>query len=85
MANHISKNFRYPEFAQRIGIEGRVYVQFIIDTDGSATGIRSRGPHKTLEREANRIIAKLPKMTPGKHRGRPVRVPFSIPITFRLQ
>ena len=85
MARHISKNFRYPEFAKRIGIEGRVYVQFIIDTDGSATGIRSRGPHKTLEREANRIIAKLPKMTPGKQRGRPVRVPFSIPITFRLQ
>ena len=50
-----------------------------------ATGIRSRGPHKTLEREANRIIAKLPKMTPGKQRGKPVRVPFSIPITFRLQ
>ena len=84
MANHISKNFRYPEFAQRIGIEGRVYVQFIIDTDGSATGIRSRGPHKTLEREANRIIAKLPKMTPGKHRGRPVRVPFFVPITFKI-
>ena len=85
MARHISKNFRFPEFAKRIGIEGRVYVRFIIDTDGSATGIRSRGPHKTLEREANRIIAKLPKMTPGKQRGRPVRVPFSIPITFRLQ
>jgi len=84
MARHISKNFRYPEFAKRIGIEGRVYVQFIIDTDGSATGIRSRGPHKTLEREANRIIAKLPKMTPGKQRGRPVRVPFSIPITFKI-
>ena len=84
MARHISKNFRYPEFAQRIGIEGRVYVQFIIDKDGSATGIRSRGPHKTLEREANRIIQKLPKMTPGKHRGKPVRVPFFIPITFKI-
>ena len=44
-----------------------------------------RGPDKNLEKEAQRIISKLPKMTPGKQRGRPVRVPFSIPITFRLQ
>jgi protein TonB len=49
------------------------------------SGIRTRGPDKNLEKEANRIISKLPKMTPGKQRGRPVRVPFSIPITFRLQ
>ena len=82
---HISKNFRYPEIAQEMGIQGRVYVQFIIGKDGSITGIRTRGPDKNLEKEANRIIAKLPTMTPGKQRGRPVRVPFSIPITFRLQ
>ena len=85
MARHISKNFRYPEIAQEMGIQGRVYVQFVIDKDGTITGIRTRGPDKNLEKEANRIIAKLPKMTPGKQRGRPVRVPFSIPITFRLQ
>ena len=42
-------------------------------------------PDKNLEKEAERIISKLPSMTPGKQRGRPVRVPFSIPITFRLQ
>ncbi len=84
MARHISINLRYPEFAQRIGIEGRVYVQFIIDTDGSVTGIRTRGPNKTLEMEANRVIQKLPKMTPGKHRGRPVRVPFSQAINFKI-
>ena len=85
MARHISKNFRYPEIAQEMGIQGRVYVQFVIDKDGTITAIRTRGPDKNLEKEANRIIAKLPKMTPGKQRGRPVRVPFSIPITFRLQ
>jgi protein TonB len=44
-----------------------------------------RGPDKNLEKEAARIIAKLPKMTPGMQRGRAVRVPFSIPITFKLQ
>jgi len=82
---HISRNFRYPEIAQEMGIQGRVYVNFVIAKDGSITNIRMRGPDKNLEKEAARIIGKLPNMTPGKQRGRPVRVPFSIPITFRLQ
>ncbi|MGB0256223.1 MAG: energy transducer TonB [Flavobacteriaceae bacterium] len=84
MNRHIRKNFRYPEIAQEMGIQGRVYVQFVIAKDGNITGVRMRGPDKNLEKEAARIIGKLPKMTPGKQRGRPVRVPFSIPITFRL-
>jgi len=82
---HIRKNFRYPEIAQEMGIQGRVYVQFVIAKDGSITSVRMRGPDKNLEKEAQRIISKLPRMTPGKQRGRAVRVPFSIPITFRLQ
>tara|TARA_B100000780_G_scaffold161929_1_gene113221 strand:- start:1587 stop:2285 length:699 start_codon:yes stop_codon:yes gene_type:complete len=81
---HINKNFRYPEIAQEMGIQGRVFVQFMIGKDGNISGIRTRGPDKNLEKEANRIISKLPRMTPGKQRGRPVRVPFSIPITFKL-
>ena len=85
MNKHIRKNFRYPEIAQEMGIQGRVYVNFIISKDGAITNIRMRGPDKNLEKEAQRIISKLPNMTPGKQRGRPVRVPFSIPITFRLQ
>ena len=82
---HIAKNFRYPEIAQEMGIQGRVFVQFTIGKDGSISGIRTRGPDKNLEKEAKRIISRLPRMTPGKQRGRPVRVPFSIPITFKLQ
>ena len=82
---HIRRNFRYPEIAQEMGIQGRVFVSFIISKDGTISNIRKRGPDKNLEREAERIISKLPKMTPGKQRGRAVRVPFSIPITFRLQ
>jgi len=85
MNKHIRKNFRYPEIAQEMGIQGRVYVNFIIAKDGQITNIRMRGPDKNLEKEAQRIISKLPSMIPGKQRGRPVRVPFSIPITFRLQ
>ncbi|MDG1571007.1 energy transducer TonB [Robiginitalea sp. M366] len=85
MQKHIRKNFRYPEIAQEMGIQGRVAVMFTIQKDGSIGNIRMRGPDKNLEAEALRIIEKLPKMTPGKQRGRPVRVPFSIPIMFKLQ
>jgi|TARA_B100000768_G_scaffold33468_1_gene32025 protein TonB len=81
---HIYNEFRYPEIAQEMGIQGRVFVQFMIGKDGRISGIRTRGPDKNLEKEANRIISKLPRMTPGKQRGRPVRVPFSIPVTFKL-
>ncbi|MBT4904911.1 MAG: energy transducer TonB, partial [Flavobacteriaceae bacterium] len=84
MNKHIRKNFRYPEIAQEMGIQGRVYVNFIISKDGNITNVKMRGTDRNLEKEALRIINKLPKMTPGKQRGRPVRVPFSIPIYFRL-
>jgi len=84
--NHITKNFKYPEFAQKTGIQGRVFVQFIIDKDGSIVGIRSRGPHPILEIEAKRIISRLPKFIPALDSdGKAVRVPFSVPITFNLQ
>ena len=83
---HIRDTFRYPEIAQEMGISGKVYMQFVIDKDGTIADIKVlRTPDKNLGKEATRIISRLPKMTPGKQRGRPVRVPFSIPITFRLQ
>ena len=82
---HIRKNFRYPEIAQEMGVQGRVSVVFVIQKDGSIGNVRMRGPDKNLEAEARRIIDKLPKMTPGKQRGRAVKVPFSIPINFKLQ
>ena len=81
---HIIENFRYPEIAQEMGIQGRVFVQFMIGKDGSISEIKTKGPDELLEKEANRIISKLPKMIPGKQNGRPVRVPMSIPITFKL-
>ena len=85
MDRHVRRTFRYPEIAQEMGIQGRVYVQFIIDEKGNITNIQLRGPDKNLEKEARWIIEKLPKMIPGKQRVRAVRVPFSYPITFRLQ
>jgi protein TonB len=82
---HINKEFSYPASALELGIKGRVFVQFIIDSKGNIGSIRMRGPDRTLEKEAHRIVATLPQMTPGKQRGRSVSVPYSIPINFVIQ
>lgn len=82
---HVRNNFTYPQAAVDLGIQGRVYVQFVIDASGNITNIATRGPHAYLEKEAHRIISKLPPMTPGKQRGRAVKVPYNMPITFRLE
>ena len=81
---HIIKNLRHPKIAQRRKIEGRVFVQFIIGTGGYIDKIRARGPDPMLEAEAKRIVSLIPKLRPGRVNGKAVRVPFSIPITFRL-
>lgn len=84
MTEHLKKNFRYPETALELGIYGKVFVMFDVDKEGVVSKIRTRGPDRLLEAEAKRIISLLPKMTPGKQRGKPVRVPYSIPINFQL-
>ena len=81
---HVVKNFNYPEEALNLGIQGRVSVIFVIDKDGQITGIRSRGPDQILQTEAERIIGILPKMKPGKQRGRPVKVAYAVPIFFKM-
>jgi len=58
---------------------------FVISDEGNIENIRTRGPHPLLELEGRRIISKLPKMSPGKQNGKRVRVPFAIPLSFRLQ
>ena len=83
MQAHVIKNFNYPEMALELGIQGRVSVVFIIDSKGYVTNIRSRGPDKILETEAERIIGKLPQMKPGKQRGKPVKVAYAVPIFFK--
>ncbi len=85
MQKHISKNFRYPLEAQEKGIQGRVNIIFAIGADGIVKNLRMRGPDALLENEAKRIIGLLPEMKPGKHKGKEVDVPYSIPISFRLE
>jgi protein TonB len=81
---HVSKNFRFPELALEMQIHGKVFVLFSIDQQGYVSGIRTRGPDKILEKEAERIISLLPRMKPAKQRGKAVRVPYSIPIHFKF-
>lgn len=87
MAAHISKHFSYPTRAAENNIDGRVQVQFVIDKQGNVTDIKLRGPKdgELLEKEAERIVLKLPKFTPGKQRGKPVKVKYAIPINFKLK
>ncbi len=85
MQKHIRKNFKYPENAIDMNVRGKVYLQFTVQKDGSIGEMKMRSPHKLLGDEAARIISKLPKMQPGKQRDKAVKVPFSIPIIFRLQ
>ena len=84
MTKHIRKHFYYPKYAFNRGIQGRVFVQFIIEKDGSIGEINASGADKSLKDAAVRIIKKLPKMIPGKVNGKAVRVPFSIPIEYKL-
>ncbi len=82
---HVKKTFKYPSRAQEMGIQGKVFVMFIVDTDGNISKIRTRGPDIALEAEAKRIISALPKMKAGRQRDKPVNVPYAIPISFKLE
>ncbi|WP_086030089.1 energy transducer TonB [Tenacibaculum holothuriorum] len=86
MAKHIISNFNYPREALNKKIEGRILVQFVINENGEVVNIKKKGPKGTelLEKEAVRLISKLPKFIAGKHNGIPVKVKYGLPIMFRL-
>ena len=87
MMKFIAENIKYPVIAQENGIQGRVICQFVIEKNGSVTDIqvvRSSGD-ASLDKEAERVIKNMPKWKPGKQRGKPVRVKYTLPVNFRLQ
>ena len=82
---YIQKNVKYPPIAKEYNITGKVYVRFIVDKSGSVTNVEVvRGVDKNLDAEAVRVVKSLPKYKPGKQRGKPVRVMFTVPINFTL-
>jgi len=83
---YLAESIRYPTIAQENGIEGRVYVKFVINTDGSVTDVEiARGVDPSLDKEALRVVRDMPKWKPGEQRGEPVRVSYTVPINFVLQ
>lgn len=82
----IARNFKFPEMARQMGIQGKVYINFEISKDGSVKNVQVvRGVDELLDEEAIRVIKQLPKFTPAKQRGKPVRVQYTVPINARLQ
>lgn len=81
----LQQEVEYPDFARKAGIEGRVFVQFVVDENGNVQSPKvTRGVHKLLNQEAVRAVKQM-KFKPGKQRGQAVKVQMSLPVTFRLQ
>ena len=85
LMNFISKNLKYPTICQESGVQGRVVVSFVVNKDGSTTDFRIiRSVDKYLDKEALRVLNGMPKWKPGKQKGVPVRVRYTVPINFKL-
>ena len=83
----LSENVKYPVIAQENGIQGRVICQFVVNKDGSIVDVEvvRSGGDPSLDKEAVRVIKSMPKWKPGKQRGKPVRVKYTVPVNFKLQ
>ncbi|MFH6984530.1 energy transducer TonB [Marinoscillum sp. 108] len=82
---YVGDNMDYPSQARRMGIEGRVYVQFVVDKDGTVTEVKAvKGIGAGCDEEAERVLRQAPKFKPGKQRGRAVKVRMVLPIIFKL-
>jgi periplasmic protein TonB len=85
LLTNIYKTIKYPEMARQIGAQGKVYVSFIVNTEGEITNVKiTRGVNDELDAEALRAVNSLPKMVPGKQLDKPVNVRYNIPIEYRL-
>lgn len=82
----VQKRVRYPELAAENGIQGRVFITFVVETNGTVSNVSiTRSVDALLDEAAKEAVAASPKWEPGMQRGRPVRVRYSIPIIFQLQ
>jgi len=86
LADYLAKNIKYPQMARESGIQGRVFVNFVVEPDGSVSNVtvmRSLGGG--CDEEAMRVVKSMPKWKPGKQRGKAVRVSYILPVNFKLQ
>jgi protein TonB len=85
MRKYIGKNIKYPNLARENKVEGTVYIQFVINQNGEISDTKIlRGIGAGCDEEALRVIKKMPAWAPGKQRGKPVRVQFTLPMKFKL-
>ena len=85
MIEFLQTNMKYPEDAAKQKVEGRVMVQFVVETDGSVTDVHvAKQVFPSLDAEAIRVVQAMPKWTPGKEKGKVVRVKYNLPIVFRM-
>jgi protein TonB len=83
---YLAENIKYPQMAKESGIQGRVFVTFVVERDGSVTDVRVlRGIGGGCDEEAVRVVKGMPRWTPGKQRGKSVRVQYNLPVKFTLQ
>jgi protein TonB len=83
---YLNENIKYPQMAKESGIQGTVYVTFVVEKNGSITDVRVlRGIGGGCDEEAVRVVKNSPKWSPGKQRGKPVRVQYNLPVKFILQ
>lgn len=86
LRKYIANAIKYPVIAQENGIQGKVYVTFVVGKDGRVTNAQiARGVDPSLDKEALRVVNSLPKWKPGMQRGKPVNVSYTVPINFVLQ
>lgn len=86
LVQYIASHLKYPTVAQENGIQGRVFVSFVVGEDGYVEDVQViKGVEPMLDKEAVRVIQSLPRWTPGNQQGKPVRVKYTVPVTFALQ
>ena len=86
MYKWLSENIVYPSAASEQGVQGRVVVEFVVGKDGPITNVRVLRPrHPALDKEAVRVVKAMPKWIPGRNNGQPVKVTYTLPVTFKLQ
>ena len=86
LMEYVGKNIKYPQIARETGIQGRVFIGFVVEPDGSVSNVKLlRGIGGGCDEEAMRVVKSMPKWKPGKQRGKAVRVSYQIPVFFKLQ
>lgn len=86
LSGYLGKEPKYPADAEAADVEGKVYVEFVVDRAGRIKNVKVvRGVHPSLDKEALRIVKAMPDWTPGKHGGKPVQTRFVLPINFKLK